>query len=76
MTPYADIDLQRAFQALWYSIHYHAPGRAGEQFRRKESRRKARQWRETVSEEEKERRRIKAREGMRRLRAERKKSKG
>jgi len=63
MTPYADIDVQRAFQAMWFALQYNAPGLAGERFRRKESKRKARQWREVVSDEEKARRRIKAREG-------------
>lgn len=71
--PYADYEQQKAFQALWYFMNYHAPGRLGREFRERESERKARHWRETMTEQEKDRRRRKARLGMRRIRARRRK---
>ena len=70
--PYADPDRQREAAALWYWVQYHQPGKLGREFRRRESERKKRHWKETMTEAEKERRRRKARIAMRRLRASRK----
>ncbi|WP_075087327.1 hypothetical protein [Verrucomicrobium spinosum] len=63
--PYADPEKQRQAQAAWFRNEY----RANAKFRKKHLAEKAAWWAERATEEEKERRRVYARDYMRKKRA-------